>query len=71
MVLTSPLFYSFLCDLKRLEKEVKMGLLTKEIEVKLTAQNIERYEKLGYEIPRQYDALHKKNGCKKRNYNNC
>ena len=37
-----------------------MGLLTKEIEVKLTAQNIERYEKIGYEIPRQYDALHKK-----------
>lgn len=32
-----------------------MGLLTKEIEINLSSQNIEYYEELGYEIPRYYN----------------
>ena len=36
-----------------------MGLLTKEVEVQLSSQNIDHYEKLGYEIPRYYN----KNSC--------
>lgn len=32
-----------------------MGLLTKEVEVKLTSRNIDHYERLGYEIPRYYN----------------
>lgn len=32
-----------------------MGLITKEVEVKLCGNSIKRYESLGYEIPRYYD----------------
>lgn len=36
-----------------------MGLISKEVEVRLVAQNIKYYENLGYTIPRKID----KNGC--------
>ena len=37
-----------------------MGLLTKEVEIKLEAQNIKYYENLGYEIPRYYNEISRK-----------
>ena len=32
-----------------------MGLITKEVEVKLGGKNIKYYENLGYQIPRYYN----------------
>lgn len=37
-----------------------MGLITKEVEVRLGGKYINYYESLGYEIPKYYDKKHKK-----------
>lgn len=42
-----------------------MGLITKEVEVKLGGSNISYYENLGYEIPRHYDEKYYKTTVKR------